>query len=94
MTTGVSTRSSRVVSAPRERVYQAFVDRDELLAWLQDLGRESRQQNGELQVLIRADRSVRSAFVNQLLPKLNAEGISTVQFSVQGVAGNLGDSGE
>jgi uncharacterized protein YndB with AHSA1/START domain len=34
MATGASTRSTRVVSAPRERVYQAFTDPDELLAWL------------------------------------------------------------
>ena len=34
MPTGVSTRSTRVVPAPRERVYQAFMDPDELLAWL------------------------------------------------------------
>jgi uncharacterized protein YndB with AHSA1/START domain len=34
MATGASTRSTKVVAAPRERVYQAFVDPDELLAWL------------------------------------------------------------
>lgn len=34
MTTGVSTRNSRLIRAPRERVYQAFVDPDELVTWL------------------------------------------------------------
>ena len=34
MAGGASTRSSRIVSAPRERVYHAFVNPDELLAWL------------------------------------------------------------
>jgi uncharacterized protein YndB with AHSA1/START domain len=34
MATGVSTRSARIILAPRERVYRAFVDPDELLAWL------------------------------------------------------------
>jgi uncharacterized protein YndB with AHSA1/START domain len=34
MAGGASTRSSSIVHAPRERVYQAFVDGDELLAWL------------------------------------------------------------
>jgi uncharacterized protein YndB with AHSA1/START domain len=34
MPTGVSTSSAKIVAAPRERVYQAFVDRDQLLAWL------------------------------------------------------------
>lgn len=34
MAGGASTRSSIVVSAPRERVYSAFMDPDELLAWL------------------------------------------------------------
>jgi len=34
MAVGASTRSSTNVSAQRERVYQAFVDPDELLAWL------------------------------------------------------------
>ena len=34
MVGGASTRSSIVVSAARERVYSAFMDPDELLAWL------------------------------------------------------------
>jgi uncharacterized protein YndB with AHSA1/START domain len=34
MAGGASTRSSIVVSAPRERVYAAFMNPDELLAWL------------------------------------------------------------
>ena len=34
MSSGCSTRSSRIVSAPAERVYQAFMDPDELVAWL------------------------------------------------------------
>ena len=34
MPTNTSTRDSRVIRAPRERVYRAFVDREDLLAWL------------------------------------------------------------
>jgi len=34
MRTGASTQSTIVVPAPSERVYQAFMDPDELLAWL------------------------------------------------------------
>jgi uncharacterized protein YndB with AHSA1/START domain len=34
MPTHASTRDSRIIRAPRGRVYRAFVDRDDLLAWL------------------------------------------------------------
>jgi uncharacterized protein YndB with AHSA1/START domain len=34
MPTSASTQDSRIIRAPRERVYQAFVDREDLLAWL------------------------------------------------------------
>jgi uncharacterized protein YndB with AHSA1/START domain len=34
MPAGVSTSSSRTIRAPRERVYQAFVDPRELVVWL------------------------------------------------------------
>lgn len=34
MPSGVSTRNSRIMDVPAERVYQAFVDPDELVAWL------------------------------------------------------------
>jgi uncharacterized protein YndB with AHSA1/START domain len=34
MPTGVSTINSRIVNAPRARVYRAFIDPDDLLTWL------------------------------------------------------------
>jgi biopolymer transport protein ExbD len=63
---------------------------DQVLEWLRNVAAESRDQQSELQVLVRSDRRARSASVNQLLPKLTAEGISTVQFGVQGLGGTGG----
>lgn len=41
-TTERSSRTSRIVAAPREAIYSAFIDRDLLLAWLPPAGMTGR----------------------------------------------------